>query len=131
MAEQLSIIHGKQLINELCAIIRELPDAEVGELLGTGTLDSLLCAILEPTDVKKYGNIAEFLLANRTRASLLALVRYAITHNYAFQGVNKEGRAGFVSPLHLQFFDDGVMFMESGRPFEGFIGLYRVIPIDP
>lgn len=125
MAEQLAVTHGKQLINELCAIIRELPDAAVGELLGTGSLDSLLCAILEPTDVKKYGNIAKFLYANKTRASLLALIRYAITHNYAFQGINKEGQAGFVSPLHLQFFDDGVMFMESDKPFEGFIGLYR------
>ena len=73
------IERGKQIIKELADILKELSDSEVGKLLGTGAMDDLLRAILDSSKVKKYPSIAEFLLANKTRASLLALMRYAIT----------------------------------------------------
>jgi hypothetical protein len=118
------IERGKQIVEELSGILRELPDSEVLELLGTGAMADLLKAILDPSEVKKYPNIAEFLLANKIRASLLAYMRYAITQNYSFKGT-KEGRERFVSPDFHQWFEDGVMFLEGKERFTGFIGLYR------
>jgi hypothetical protein len=43
---------GRQIISELAAILRELPDSSVGELLGTGLTDDLLKATLDPLTVK-------------------------------------------------------------------------------
>jgi hypothetical protein len=123
MSEEM-IERGKKIAAEVAAIVRQLSDQEVGELLGTGVMDDLLKAILDPKRVKNYPNIAEFLLANKARASLLALVRHAITQNYSFKGGEK-GKEGFVSPSHVQWFDDGVMFTEGQEPFTGLIGLYR------
>jgi len=123
MNEQ-KIERGNQIINELVGILRELTDREVKIFLGAGPMDNLLKAILDPSRVKEYPNIAEFLLANKARASLLAFVRHAITQNYSFKGGEK-GKEGFVSPHHVQWFDDGVMFTEGREPFTGLIGLYR------
>jgi len=118
------IRRGKEIAAELTAILRQLSDSEVGELLGKGAMDDLMRAILDPKSVKEYPNIAEFLVANKTRSSLLALVRYAITRNYSFKA-GEPGKQGFVSPHFVQWFDDGVMFLEGGEPFAGLIGLYR------
>lgn len=118
------IERGKQIIKELADILQELSDSEVGKLLGTGAIDDLLRAILDPSKVKKYPSIAEFLLANKARASLLALMRYAITQNYSFRGT-KKGQEAFVSPDFHQWFEDEVMFLEGKERFSGFIGLYR------
>ena len=115
---------GKQIINELTLILQELSDSEVGKLLGKGAMDSFLKAILDPSNVKKYSNIAEFLLANKYRATILALIRHAITHNYSFKGT-KDGKEGFVSPYFHQWFKDGIMFLEGKERFAGSIGLYR------
>lgn len=118
------IERGKQIIKELASILQELSDSDVGKLLDTGAIDDLLKAILDPSMVKNYPNIAEFLLANKTRASLLALMRYAITQNYSFKGTNG-GQEAFVSPDFRQWFEDGVMFLEGKERFAGFIGLYQ------
>ncbi len=119
------IDRGKQLGEELSTIIRNLPDDAVGELLGHGVLDNLLKAILDAEEAKKYPSIAEFFLANRNRAYLIALLRHAITNNYALKGTSKQGQIGFASPSHVQYFDDGVMLLEGEKPFEGFLALYR------
>jgi hypothetical protein len=118
------IERGTQLVSELAEILRQISDDEVGELLGTGAMDSLLKAILNASEVGKYPNIAEFLLANKTRSSLLAMIRYAITRNYAFKA-GQPGKQGFVSPHFAQWYEDGVIFLEGQEPFVGLIGLYR------
>ena len=118
------IQRGKKIAAEVAAILRQLSDPEVGELLGTGVMDDLLKAILDPKKVKEYPSIAEFLLANKARASLLALMRYAITKNYSFKA-GQPGREGIVSPHFTQWFEDGVMFLEGQEPFAGLIVLYR------
>jgi len=118
------IERGKQIANELASILRVLSDSEAGKLLGTGPMNDILRAILDPSKVKDYPSIAEFLLANKQRASLLALIRYAITRNYSFKG-RKDGVEAFVSPHFVQWFQDGVMFLEGQEPFAGLIGLYR------
>jgi hypothetical protein len=43
---------GRQIIKDLTNILKELPDADVGELLNNGELESLLKAILDPSTVK-------------------------------------------------------------------------------
>jgi hypothetical protein len=64
------------------------------------------------------------LLAKKNRATILAHIRNAITQNYALKGIS-DGQSGFISPTHIQWFDDGVMFLQSKKPFEGLLGLYR------
>jgi hypothetical protein len=125
MTDQNPVDRGKQALEDLALIIRDLSDAEVIELLGTGSLDNLLKAVLDPSERSNYANLNEFLLARKSRASLIAGIRYAITHNYALEGISKDGRSGYISPSHVQWFDDGVMFLQGKKPFEGFLGLYR------
>ena len=118
------IERGKQLAEELARILRELPDSEVGNLLGQGAMNDLLLAILDPLKVKDYPNIGTFLLANKTRAHLIALIRQAITINYSFKGT-KAGQEAFVSPAPDQWFEDGIIILEGKEPFTGSICLYR------
>jgi hypothetical protein len=115
---------GRQIIIELAAILRELPDSSVDELLGTGLTDDLLKAILDPLTVKYYPSFAEFFLQNKARSTILAQIRYAITRNYSFKG-KKDGKEAFVSPDIHQWFDDGIIRLEGKERFSGFITLYR------
>ena len=119
------IERGKQITKELVDILQELSDSEVGKLLGTGAMDDLLRAILDPSKVKRYPSIAEFLLANKTRASLLALMRYTITQNYSFKSINMAGQEVFFSPEHNQWVEDGVIFLLGEERFAGGFVLYR------
>ena len=115
---------GKQLIETLSKIFHELSDEEIGEFFKDGTMDHLLNSILDPSDISKFPNAAEFFLANKNRSSLLASVRYVITLNYSFIG-HKDGKTGFVSPYNFQWFDDGVILQEGTERFTGLIVLYK------
>jgi hypothetical protein len=122
--KQESVERGKQLIEELSGIVKQLPDDEFLELLGTGSLDGLLTAILDPSESVNFPNLNEFLLAKKARATLLATLHYAITRNYAFAGRTSTGE-GFISPNRFQWFDDGILFLQGKKPFAGLLGLYR------
>lgn len=124
MSENEKIDEGKQLIEDLSKILRELSDEEIGEFFKEGTMDYFLNSILDPSNLNKFPNTAEFFLANKNRSSLLAGVRHAITLNYSFIG-HKDGKTGFVSPYNFQWFDDGVILQEGTEPFAGLIVLYR------
>jgi hypothetical protein len=124
MSDLKPVEKGKQILQELVSIIRETSDEQVIELFKTGLLDDLIKALLDPSDVSKYPNINEFFLAKKNRATLIAGVRSVITHNYAIKGVT-QGNTVFISPTNIQWFDDGVMFLQGPKPFEGFLGLYR------
>jgi len=117
------ISQGKRKINELANILEKLSDTEVGKLFDTNEIDRLLRAILDPSKVKEYANIAEYLLDNKHRVTILALIRQEITQNYSFKAT-KNGKEAYVSPDFHQWFEDGVMFLEGKERFAGFIGLY-------
>ena len=55
---------------------------------------------------------------------LLALVRLAIQKNYAIKGKVGETNV-FVSPWHIQWHEDGIMFLQEEKQFEGLIDLYQ------
>jgi hypothetical protein len=118
------VARGKQIIDELVNILSDLSDPQIAQLLGKGEVSNILKAILDETKLHQYPNIAEFLLDNKNRAHLLALLRYVITRNYSFKGT-KEGHTAFVTPHYNQWIDDGVLFLEGEKPWEGLLGLYR------
>ena len=80
-------------------------------------------AIAKPKVVSE-GTPYEYLLNNKNRLHLLALLRYGITWNYSVKGKVKNTTV-FVSPTHVQWYPDGVMFTQGPRPFEGQIGLFE------
>ena len=122
-----SIINkGQELVEELISILNELNDIEIIELLGKGAIDQLLKAIFDPSiDKSDYLNLQEFLLANKWKATLISLIRYAITNNYSFKGILDDGKSCFISSTFVQWYDDGIMFTQGDKRFEGLIGLYR------
>lgn len=112
-----------QLMREAADILRAATDDQVHDLLGDGLLDELVTAIATP---KAPGESTpyEYLLRNKNRLTMVALLRYAITHNYSIKGV-VNGVDCFVAPAHYQWFDDGVIFIQGQNRFEGMIGLYQ------
>jgi hypothetical protein len=124
MSHHETIKRGRSLLSELAQICRRLQDADIPHLFGNGSLDELFMAILDPRRVEKFPSIAEFFLANKHRASLMAAIRTAISRNYSIK-VTKEGITGYASPSDIQWFDDGVMLLEGKEPFGGLISLYR------
>jgi len=111
------------LLGEAVEMIESADDSHVTELLGDGILQSFLESIAKPKD-DTGRTIYEFLLENKCRLQLLALLRLAINNNYSMKG--KVGTLDvFVSPHHIQWFDDGVMFLQGKDRFSGLIGLYQ------
>ena len=109
--------------NEAIKIIKSASDNDIPNLLGDGIFQSLLEAIA-PTKTKKEQTIYDYLLEHKHRLQLLALFRLAIQNNYSLKG--KVGETDvFVSPEHIQWYEDGVMFLQGEKRFEGLIGLYQ------
>jgi hypothetical protein len=118
------ITEAKSLLQKASEIIQEVSDVEAAGILGDGVLDLLLHSILKPKKDFPDISIYDYLLQNKHRATLVALLRYAITHNYSIKGT-VESHPVFVSPDFHQWFRDGVMFLQGEKQFEGLIGLYQ------
>lgn len=118
------ITEAKKLLQKASEIIQEVSDVEVAKILGDGVLDLLLCSILKQKKDFPEISIYDYLLQNKHRATLVALLRHAIMHNYSIKGT-VEGSPVFVSPDFHQWFQDGVMFLQGEKQFEGLIGLYQ------
>ncbi len=113
------------LLTEVSKIISDASDADIPMLLGDGIIDQLLKAIAKPkTDNQQ--NIYDYLLSNKNRLQLLALIRLAIHNNFSIKGkIQDMNEDIYVSPYHIQWFDDGIMFLQGKKQFEGLIGLYQ------
>lgn len=118
------ITDAKSLLQKASEIIQEVSDAEAAKILGDGVLDLLLRSILKQKKDFPEISIYDYLLQNKHRATLVALLRHAIMHNYSIKGT-VEGKPVFVSPDFHQWFKDGVMFLQGEKRFEGLIGLYQ------
>jgi hypothetical protein len=111
------------LLREAASIFRSKADSEIPALLGDGILDEFLGA-MAPRKSDTGQTIYDYLLANKHRLELVALLRHAIQQNYSMSGT-ANGHQGFVSPDFHQWFDDGVMFLQGKERFAGLIGLYQ------
>jgi|SRR6516225_7441324 hypothetical protein len=118
MSDNTAILRGKDLLSELSKLCGDLEDADIPRLFGEGSLDEFLTAILDPERVRDFPSIAEFFLANKHRATLMAAIRRAITRSYSIK-VEKDGLTGYASPNDSQWFSDGVMILEGREPFGG------------
>jgi len=104
-------------------IIAASTDTDIISLLGDGILQEFLEAIAKPRAMSEE-LIYEYLLQNKNRLQLLAFLRFAITRNYSIKG-KVEATEVYVSPSHIQWFPDGVMFLQGKNPFDGLIGLFK------
>lgn len=122
MSEKIN--QGKKIIHELSNLLEELEDAQAAEIL-FDTFNELLPSILNPTNVTHFPSIAEYLLANKNRWKFISQLIFYLKQNYSFRGSSDEGKAGFVSPTELQWFEDGVMFLDGEKRGAGTLGLYK------
>lgn len=127
LSNEKDVARAEAELTTVCKTLQRLTDLDIGELLHRGGFDKLLIALLDKDQVRNYSSIAEFFLANKWRATTLAGMRLAITHNCSFGGPLKEGAAKhvFASPSHLQWDEDGVVLLEGPKPFEGLLQVYR------
>lgn len=109
-------------IEKASEIIKNVSDDEAAEILGQGSLNLFLNSILKPKN--DDSSVYDYLLENKYRSTLLAIIRHTITVNYSMRG-KVNGNDAFVSPNFVQWFDDGVMFLQGGKRFDGLIGLYQ------
>jgi hypothetical protein len=103
-----------------------LVDRDLPTVLGDGLLDRFLRAIARPKDAgdPRYPMIYDYFAAHKHGLQLLALVRHAITYNYAVECTVDQSKV-YVSPDYHQWFDDGVMFLQGQDRFAGAFGLYQ------
>lgn len=64
-------------------------------------------------------------MKNKQGLRFLTLIRLAIQMNYSIKGIVNGKVDVFVSPFHNQWFENGVMFTQGEKRFEGIIGLYE------
>ena len=112
------------LFTRLTDLIKESDDEEIKELLGDGNINNLLLAI-HPEKITSEQTIYDYFLENKNRLYLLALIRYAITLNTSLSGTLDVGKKVFISPMHIQWYDDGVMFTQGVERYSGSIALYK------
>lgn len=120
------ITNAKKLIKDVSEILREVSDDEVAKILGDGCLDFFYVLFFI---LKENLEIYEYLLENKNRGTLIALLRHAIAQNYSINGT-VDGTPVFVSPSHMQWYDDGVMFTQGKERFGGLIGLYQMVKLN-
>ncbi len=111
------------LVGEVCEIIRSADDSHITTLLGDGIMQTFLEAIAKPKSNNDQ-SIYDYLLENKHRLQLLSLVRLAIHNNYSIRG-KVDSHDVFVSPHHIQWYEDGVQFLQGKERFEGLMGLYQ------
>jgi hypothetical protein len=109
-------------VREVAGILSRTCDADIPNLLGDGILEEIIQAIAKPK-VAGEGTPYEYLLNNKNRLHLLALLRHGISWCYSVKSEAKNMTV-FVSPSHIQWYPDGVMFTQGPKPFQGLVGLF-------
>ena len=112
---------ARKHLRALVEIVEQANDRDAEQILGEGQLEALLKAVL-PQRRRSTKTTYDYLASQKRRASLMAQVRHAINTAYSFS----TGLDGLViSPTRVQWFYDGLTFIEGTEPFSGVVGLYR------
>lgn len=109
---------AKRALRDLREVLARVGDGDAELILGDGALDRLIGAIVPPLSTGATAH--EHLAAHKRRASLLARLRHGVNERsaYAIDGT-------YVSPTRVQWFYDGLTFLEGDAPYEGVVGLFR------
>ncbi len=116
-----AVTQARRHLREVREIIERVNDRDAERIVGDGTLEALLGAVV-PSPGRTQKSVYEHLLAHKHRASLLARIRHGINDRSAFA---TDDGSGFVSPTRVQWFYDGLTFVEGPAPYSGVVGLYR------
>ncbi len=120
-SKRVSVEAAQKSLRALTQVVEQANDREAEQILGDGQLEALLKAVL-PARRRSAKTAYDYLTTQKRRASLMARVRHDINLAYSFPtGVN--GR--FISPTRVQWFYDGLTFIEGAEPFSGVVGLFR------
>ncbi|MFA6291791.1 MAG: Shedu anti-phage system protein SduA domain-containing protein [Victivallales bacterium] len=107
---------------QLAEAISNLSDSEIPTALPPAVVNALLKAILPPLYTREQ-SVYEYLLMNRKRMWLAAVIRHLITLNCSVK-CKIEGGECFLSPSHVQWFQDGIVFLQGKERFTGLIERY-------
>lgn len=113
----------KKAIDQAIESLMNAKDSEIMSLLEERYFDRLLLSIAVPKGDTSQ-SIYDYLLENKNRLAPIAWIQSVIMRHYAIKGI-LNGNEVYVAPCFLQWYDDGVMFIQSKSPFQGSIGLYR------
>ena len=112
----------QKLFGEVRTLIENAPDAEFPGILGDEF--ARLLQSVAPPKVDQAQTIYDYLLQNKHRLTVIARMHQVMTTNHTLPGL-VNGMPCRVSPFPIQWFDDGVMFVQGAEPFGGIIGLYQ------
>ncbi|MEN6576978.1 MAG: Shedu anti-phage system protein SduA domain-containing protein [Phycisphaerales bacterium] len=112
----------RQKVKELAEAIATLSDGDLARVFRDAEIDELFGALL-PKPYDKSMSIYDYLLANKTRMTLAAGIRHAITMNCSVKG-RVEGAECYLSPSHFQWFPEGIVFLQGKERFAGLIERY-------
>ena len=113
----------QKLLKNVNTLLNKLQNEDIIAALGTGILNDFLESIAPRKE--KDEDIYQYLFNNKQGLTILSLMRLAIQVNYSLKGIVNEKTDVFVSPLHYQWFENGVMFTQGEERFNGAIGLYQ------
>jgi len=113
----------RQKIRELAEAIAALSDHDFAKLLQDDDGFNELFSALLPKPYDKSTSIYDYLLENKTKMTLAAGIRHAITMNCSVKA-QVDGMECYLSPSHLQWFPDGIMFFQGKERFAGLIERY-------
>jgi hypothetical protein len=113
-----------QLLDFAVSQLTKITDQDVPQVFRNGLLDRFLMGISPLFRTEEYTSVYEYLLRHKQGIATLASIRNAITQSYSIEG-NINGCPVYVSPLDVQWYEDGVMFLQGEEKFAGLAGLYQ------
>jgi hypothetical protein len=122
MSDEASQKAREQLLAAI-ALIEQLPDAALPRVLNDSTLGRLFESMAARSDAEK-GTAYEYLMAHKEGLRLLAATHQGLSTSLPVK-IGAEGKTLFLTPDANQWFDDGVMFLQGAKPWEGLLGLFR------
>jgi hypothetical protein len=125
MSDQNELVEtGRRLLNELIDFLKTATDEDVGRVFNDKTICDFTSSIIDSREVHAYPKIADFFLANRNRGATVAKMRSAVSQFGSVQ-VKTDQVTAYVSPMAMQWFEDGVMLLEGPSPYTGTFALYQ------
>lgn len=110
-------------VQEAAQGLAHLSEEDIQHLIGADYLPRLLFSFLAPPDRVAHDNPFQYMLKYKRHLQFAPILYSQLLHRCAFP-VQARGYAFIVSPVHIQWVPNGVMYLEGDAPFSGALRAY-------
>jgi len=107
-----------KLVQEASCELSNLTGEEISEIISNGFLTDLLFSFLSPSNDEPKESLFEYLIQNRKHLQFAPIIYKELIRRCTFE-INNAGFTTIISPSHMQWVENGFMYLEGFTPFSG------------